>query len=189
MLVKLIKKNRAYRRFEQKHVLKEETLQSLINLARFSASAGNLQPLKFIISSEEEKNSIIFSHLLWAAYLKDWQGPKEGERPSGYIVVLGDTTISKSFGIDPGIACQSMLLGAVEIGLGGCIIGNIHRDKLREALSIPKQYEILYVLAIGKPKEMVVLEDLAPNATIKYWRDEKQIHHVPKRALKDLILK
>ncbi|NMA02325.1 MAG: nitroreductase family protein [Clostridia bacterium] len=188
-MLSLIKKNRSYRRFYEDVLLDKETLEGLVNLARLSPSGGNLQPLKYIISWEEEINSKIFSCLLWAAYLKDWLGPEKGERPTGYIIVLGDTEISKSFGVDPGIACQSILLGAVEKGLGGCILGNIKRDALRKELGIPKKYEILYVLALGKPKEEVVLEHLEPGGDVKYWRDENKVHHVPKRALQDIIIK
>lgn len=187
-MLSLIKENRTYRRFYEDVPLNKETLEGLVNLARLSPSAGNFQPLKYIIAWEEEISSKIFPCLLWAAYLKDWSGPDKGERPTGYIVILGDTEIKKDFGIDPGIACQSILLGAVKQGLGGCIIGNVRRDKLRKELKIPAQYEILYVIALGKPKEEVVIEHLEPSGDVKYWRDEKQIHHVPKRSLKDIII-
>jgi nitroreductase len=120
--------------------------------------------------------------------LKDWNGPVEGERPSAYIIILCDTDISSSAGVDHGIAAQSILLGATEMGLGGCIIGSIKRDRLREALDIPARYEILLVLAPGKPKEKVVLETAGDNGDIKYWRDSEGIHHVPKRHLDDIIL-
>lgn len=188
MISELIKKNRTYRRFCEDVPLDKKTLENLVDLARLSGSGGNLQPLKYIISWEEEKNSKIFPYLLWAAYLKDWQGPEKGERPTGYIIILGDTEINKSFGIDHGIACQSILLGAVEKGLGGCIIGNIQREKLRKELNIPDQYEILHIIALGKPKEEVVIEALEPGGDVKYWRDENKVHHVPKRGLKDIVI-
>ena len=79
----------------------------------------------------------IFEQLIWARYLADWPGPAEGERPSAYIVVLGDTTIRPNFGCDHGIAAQSMMLGAVEKGLAGCMIGSVKREGLREALQMP----------------------------------------------------
>jgi nitroreductase len=126
--------------------------------------------------------------LSWAGYLKEWSGPGEGERPSAYIVVLGDTTIAKSFQYDAGIASQSITLGAVEMGLGGCLIGSIKRDVLREVLAIPDRYEILLVIALGKPGETVILEDLGSERDIKYWRDEEDIHYVPKRKVGEMIL-
>jgi len=184
----LILKNRSYRRFYQEVSIKLETLRELVELARLSASAGNMQPLKYIFSCDSQKNSVIFPNLGWATYLTDWTGPREGERPAAYIIILGDTEISQSFGCDYGIAAQSILLGAAEIGLGGCIIGSIRRQGLREALEIAPRYEILLVLALGKPKEAVVIETVGSSGDIKYWRDGEGVHHVPKRALADLII-
>ncbi len=180
--------NRSYRRFKQSHQIPFKHLLRLVNLARLSASNANFQPLKYILSFTEEQNKLIFPTLSWAGYLKDWAGPVEGEKPSAYIIVLGDTEIGNSFQYDTGIACQSILLGAAERGLGGCLIGSIKREKLRENLSIPEEYEILLVIALGKPTEKVVVTELEPDGDIKYWRDEKDIHHVPKRGLGELIL-
>jgi nitroreductase len=188
MIRDLVAKNRSYRRFHQERALDIATLKELVDLGRISSSAANLQPLKYILSCDTEKNALIFSHLAWAAYLKDWPGPAEGERPSAYIVMLGDTTISQSFGCDQGLAAQSILLGAVEKGLGGCIIGLVDREGLRYKLNIPAQYEVLVVIALGEPKESVTLESLGEDGDVRYWRDAEGGHHVPKRALNDIIL-
>lgn len=184
----LILKNRSYRRFYQEVDIKLETLREFVELARLSASAGNMQPLKYILSGDSQKNSLIFSHLAWARYLKNWSGPCEGERPSAYIIILGDTEISRFFDCDCGIAAQSILLGATEKGLGGCMIGSIRKEGLRRALGIVPRYEILLVLALGKPKEVVITETLGPSGDIKYWRDSEGVHHVPKRPLAELII-
>lgn len=188
MLKDLVCKSRSYRRFYQEERIDMETLRELVELARLSPSGANLQPLKYILSNEPEKNARIFEHLAWAGYLKEWPGPEEGERPSAYIIILGDTTISKSFGCDHGIVAQTIMLGAAEKGLGGCFIGSIKRQELSAALGIPPHFEILLVLALGKPKESVQIEPLPADGSVKYWRDEQQGHHVPKRALDDLIL-
>lgn len=188
MLKDLITKNRSYRRFYQEVKIDHSILEELIDLARLSPSGANLQPLKYIISNKPEKNEMIFQDLKWAGYLKDWDGPKEGEKPSAYIIILGDNDISKNFMCNHGIASQSILLGATEKGLGGCILGGINRDDLKNKLNIPDNYEILLVIALGKPKETVVLEELKDNGSIKYWRDENNVHHVPKRKLEDIIL-
>jgi len=188
MLKDLIKKNRTYRRYVENFEIKRNVLEELVDLARLSASASNRQPLKYILSCEKNKNDLIFPTLAWAGYLKDWPGPAEGERPSAYIVMLNDTKISKNYWCDPGIAAQSILLGATEKGLGGCIFASVKRDELRSALKINEKYDILYVLAIGKPIEKVVLETVGPEGDIKYWRDSQKVHHVPKRPLKDIII-
>jgi nitroreductase len=188
MIKDLITQNRSYRRFQQEVPVKRETLRELVELGRLSASAANLQPLKYILSNQPEKNAQIFSCLRWAGYLKDWRGPTEGEKPSAYIIIVGDHRISKGFLCDHGVAAQSILLGAVERGLGGCIIAAVQRTKLGKLLEIPDYFEILLVLALGKPKEKVVLETVGPDGDIKYWRDKNQVHHVPKRKLDDIIV-
>ena len=188
MIRDLIIRNRSCRRFDEGFVIERRTLEELADLARLSASAANLQPLKYILSCEPQKNALIFQYVAWAAYLKDWGGPAPGERPSAYLIILGDTAISHSFGCDHGIAAQSILLGAREKGLAGCMIGLIKREELSQALLIPTQYEILLVIALGKPREQAVIDEVGPNGDIKYWRDNAGVHHVPKRSLKELIV-
>jgi nitroreductase len=188
MIRDLIEKTRSYRRFHQNHTIELDTLKQLVDLARISAAAANLQPLKYMLANEPGKNAIIFQHLGWAGYLKEWPGPVDGERPSAYIIVLGDKDICSSFGCDHGIACQNIMLGAVEKGLGGCMLGSVNRERLRNDLDIPAQFEILLVLALGKPNETVVLEEVASDGEIKYWRDSEGVHHVPKRKLDDIIV-
>ncbi|MHB1005391.1 MAG: nitroreductase family protein [Chloroflexota bacterium] len=189
MLSELIVKNRSYRRFHQEVPIPRDTLRELVDLARLSASGANRQPLKYVLSCDAQRNALVFSHITtWAAYLRDWEGPQEGERPSAYIVILCDTEVNKTAGIDPGIAAQSILLGATEKGLGGCIIGSVHKEQLREVLKIDPRNEILYVLALGKPKETVVVEPVGPDGDIKYWHDAQGGHHVPKRSLDEIIV-
>ena len=187
-LKELVRKNRSYRRFYQEVPIELETLKRLVDLARLSASGANYQPLKYILSCDPQKNALIFSQLAWAAYLKDWPGPSEGERPAGYIIILGDKNIRETFTVDHGIAAQSILLGATEQDLGGCIIASIKKDALRKELNISAQYEILLVIALGKPKEIVVIDPIGPDGDIKYWREEDGTHHVPKRSLEEIII-
>lgn len=188
MIEDLVRKNRSCRRFYENHPVPADTLRALVNLARLSASAANRQPLRFILSCEKERNDKIFPCLAWAAYLTDWPGPPEGERPTAYIIISGDTTLTDNFWCDHGIVSQSMLLGAREMGLAGCMIGAFNEKKLRAALAIPDHLKILLVIALGKPKETVVIDEVGPDNDIRYWRDEAGVHHVPKRPLEDLIV-
>jgi nitroreductase len=188
MIRDLVVATRSVRRFHQSTAVDLETLRQLVDLARLSASAANLQPLKYILSCDPERNATIFPLLAWAGYLKDWPGPVEGERPAAYIVILGDKDLRQSFDCDHGIAAQSILLGATERGLAGCIIASIQRRELREALAIPEHLEILLVLALGRAKEKVVIEPVGPEGDIKYWRDADGVHHVPKRALEEIVV-
>lgn len=189
MIKNLIKKNRSYRRFHQNHRVDVETLRELVDLARLSGSAANLQPLRYILACDPQINEQIFACLGWAAYLKNWPGPKEGEQPPAYIIILSDIAKANDYvGYDCGIASQSILLGAVEKGLAGCMLGSINRKKLKDILNIETELKILLVIALGEPKEEVVIETVGHDNNIRYWRDDQEIHHVPKRKLADIIV-
>jgi nitroreductase len=183
----LLIKNRSYRRFFQEESIPMASLRAMVENTRLAPSPANLQPLKFIIVDEPDVNAKLFGFLKWAGYLKDWDGPVEGERPSAYIIILGDRKISAHVAWDYGIALQTLQLSAVDMGYGGCAIASCNKEKIRELLLIPDNLEIGCVLALGKPKETVVVDEVK-DGDIKYWRDEQQVHHVPKRCLDDLIL-
>jgi len=185
----LVKSNRSCRRFDNTFTLDTRTLTELVELARYTASGANNQPLKYIISSSREQNDQIFSCLAWAAYLKEWKGPEPEEQPTGYIVILGDTTIANNFWCDHGIAAQTMLLGARARGLAGCMFAAINIKKLKELLGIGDHLEVKLVIALGKPVEEACIDDVDDDGDIRYFRDKNQVHHVPKRKLEDLILK
>ncbi len=180
--------SRTFRRFHQEEKIRRSTLRELVDLARLSPSGGNMQQLKYYISCETKLNSLIFPCLAWAAYLKDWPGPVDGERPSAYIIMLCDTAIAQDPGCDHGIAAQSIMLGAAEMGLGGCILGSVSRPRLQKLLKLPSRFSILLVLALGKPREKVFLEKVK-GGDIKYWRDKHGGHHVPKRSLNEIIIR
>lgn len=187
MIRELIIKNRSYRRFNSEMKITKEQIESWIDLARLSASARNAQPLKYAFSVSDEMNSEIFKHLGWAGYLSNWKGPIEGERPVAYIAVLKDITIADNHYCDDGIAMQSILLGAVEDGFGGCMIGSVNKSKVSRIFQLPENLELLWIIALGQPIEEVVIETAAED--IKYWRDENEVHHVPKRSLDDVIFR
>ena len=184
----LLVRSRSFRRFQEDRPIDGSLLRELVDLTRLCPSAANRQPLKYLISCDPERNALIFGHLCWAAALKDWPGPAEGERPTGYIVILGDTRIARDFHCDHGIAAQSILLAAVERGLGGCMVGSIDREGLRRRLNLPGFLDILLVLALGTPAETVVLEEGRSPDAVPYWRDRQGVHHVPKRQLEEVLV-
>jgi nitroreductase len=187
-LKEIILRTRSYRRFDESVHIEYSTLEGLVDLARLSASGANRQPLKYLIYNSPGDCEKVFPSIVWAAYLKDWDGPEPGERPSGYIIILGDKSITEVFGVDHGIAAHAIMLGATEAGLGGCMIASIKREFLRDELKIPDSFEILLILALGKPVENVIIEEIK-NGDVKYWRDAGKNHHVPKRPLNELIIK
>ncbi len=193
MIKDLIIQNRSYRRFDQEHKIEQHELRVFVDLARLSPSPRNKQALRFVLSTSEKQNEAIFQHLAWAGYLKDWKGPRVGERPTAYICILVDNELSSNhkndfLGMAAGIAAQSILLGAVEKGLGGCMIAAFQSKKILTELNLTDRYEVLLILAIGKPIEQVQIEAMKATDDYTYWRDEQQVHHVPKRALADLII-
>lgn len=187
MLKELLIKNRSYRRFFQSERIGIETLRDFVEITRFCGSGRNAQSLKYVIVNSEGECEKIFNTLSWAGYLSDWDGPEEGEKPSAYIIQMNDKTITDNYFCDDGITAQSILLSAVEKGFGGCILRAFNRKKVEEIIEIPENLEIVQVIALGKPKEEVVVDDIK-NDDFKYWRDEKQVHHVPKRTLKEILI-
>jgi len=182
MLKDLILKNRSTRHYHQEVPVSRATLEELVDLARLSASAGNRQPLRYILASEPEKVDLVYRHIGLAS------DPPEGDRPPAYIIILGDKEVRPSFGVDPGIAAQSILLGATEKGLAGCMIGYINKPELARALNLPDKYEITLVVALGKPKEHYKIDSITIGEATQGWWDEKGVRHIPKLGLKDIII-
>lgn len=179
--------NRSFRRFDQSVPVGMDTLEELVELSRYTASAMNKQPLRHILVSDPGKCAQVFESLAWAGYLKDWSGPVEGERPTAYVVICHEGEPGPWSKCDLGIVAQTMMLGAVEKGFGGCMLGAIKKDLLGAALNVPENLEILLVLALGRPVETVVVEDLDEGGDFKYWREGDGTHHVPKRVSDELI--
>jgi len=187
-LKELVRLNRSYRRFYEDIKISRHILEELVDLARYAPSGKNLQHFKYHLAYSENLCDEIFECTSWAALIKNWNGPVKGERPVAYITVLLDTQISLNLWHDQGFAAQNILLGAVEKGFGGCVIAALNKNKLQQILKLPQNLEIVFTIAIGKPKETIILDELEAGNSSNYWRDTNEIHHVPKRKLKDIII-
>jgi nitroreductase len=187
MLRDLLLRNRTYRRFYQDVRMTGDELRELVELTTMCASARNAQPLKYYMVTDEEDCKRIFSTLAWAGYLTEWAGPEEGEQPSAYLIQVLDTRISENCLCDDGIQAQTILLGAAEKGYGGCIIKAFKNNELRDILNVPDELKLMYVIALGKPKEEVVLDPIK-NGDFKYWREANGKHHVPKRGVSEIVV-
>jgi nitroreductase len=184
----IVKKNRSYRVYYEEKSIPSNTLMELVDNARLIPSALNLQPLKYYIADYDKRN-VVFPHLKWAGYLADWDGPTDGERPAAYIIILSDKNISANVKWDHAIAAQTILLGAVSKDLGGCIIGTIiDKEGLAQSLNISDNFTIELIIALGFPKENIILKEINPGDDIKYYRDSEGNHYVPKRKLSDIII-
>jgi nitroreductase len=189
LLKSCMESNRSYRRFDNSRRVEHATLTEVVGLTRFCSSAMNKQPLRYRIVCDADECAKVFPLLKWAGYLKDWDGPTESERPVAYLVQCLDTDCIASFPYcDDGLQLEAITLGLNALGLGGCIIKAFNAAKLAEALALPANLELRHVLAIGYPVEQVVIDDIVDD-DVKYWRDEKAVHHVPKRTLDEIIVK
>lgn len=189
MLKDLVMKNRTYRGFDENYKINRTTLLELIDLTRYTAASANLQPLKYFAASEKEVVDKIQPLTKWAGALSHLNLPYPGTRPTAFIVVCQDNSISPSNGMlkDVGIVAQTITLGAAEKGLGCCMIGSFDLPRLKAALSLPEAIEPKLVIALGKPIETIVLTEAVDGKTT-YYRDEAGVHYVPKRPLDEIVL-
>ncbi len=178
-------KRRTIRRFRQEPIPKG-ILEKLIKAARLAPSAANLQPGEYIVVDESSLVEQVFSTLRWAGYIVPRWDPPEGERPVAYIVVLLNKEKVKAGGErDAAASIENILLAALEEGIGSCWLGSIDREAVQGMLNIPEHCQIDSVVALGYPKESPVVEEMKDS--IKYWKDVKNILHVPKRKLEDIL--
>ncbi|MGC8976395.1 MAG: nitroreductase family protein [Candidatus Ratteibacteria bacterium] len=184
-IYEIIKKRRTIRRFKQREI-PLELLIKFVDMARIAPSGANMQPIEYIIVNDKNIVDKIFPLTGWAGYLGKEGPPPEGKRPVAYIVVLINNEIkSPTPKHDVGAAVENILLSATYEGIGTCWIGSLNREKLRNILNVPENYEIDTIIAFGYPDEESIVEEFA--GSIKYWKDEKGIMHVPKRSLKDIL--
>ncbi len=187
----LVLKNRSYRSFNESLAVTEEELFRLVECARNCPSAANKQPLRYRLCFTKKDMAHILAHTRWAAALPDRHFPPAGHLPTAAIVICHDLTVSASVAasaIDVGIAAQTMLLAAAEMGLGGCMIANFDRAEISSSFAFAENTVPVLVIALGEPDEEIVLETVGADGATAYYRDERDIHHVPKRAIRDLLL-
>lgn len=191
MLKDLLKASRSYRGFDMSRKVTAEELAELVDHARYAPSTVNGQPLRYRLVHEEQEVAAVQSLTLWAKALKDITLPHQGKYPTAFIVICQDTDRGPNlthYVRDVGIVAQTILLAAAEKGLGGCMIGSFNPDKVSETLRLSENLRPMLVLAIGKPDETVVLTEVGEDGSTRYWRDENDVHYVPKRSLKDILI-
>lgn len=190
MLKDLVLKNRSYRSFSSDVKITKEEILDMIDLARITPSAMNLQPLRYKICVSEKECATLLSLTSWAGRLRPLTLPPKGHEPTAFIVICTDKNIvpkKESAWRDIGISAQTILLRAAEMGFGGCMLGAFSSEQVSEALSIDDSYDPTLIIGLGKPDETVELEELIGENT-SYYRTEDGTHHVPKRKLEDIII-
>ncbi len=188
MIREWVEKNRSCRGYERRAV-PMETLMDMVDCVRLCACGGNRQVLRYALSCTEEKNAKIFPHIRWAAALKDRHLPDKGKEPAAYIVMClapeAGAELGPSQAVDVGIAAQTLCLLAAEKGLANCMIMAFDRSGVRRDLGL--EAEPVLIIALGYRAEEAVLEEWKEGMPA-YWRDEKDVHHVPKRSLRECLL-
>lgn len=190
MITKTIADTRTYRIFDESHEISTDVLNSLIKLARLAGSARNCQPWQYVLINTPTENAKVFPHIRWAGYLTEWDGPIEGQRPTAYIACILNKKwlkgTEKEAQFDLGISSQNILLGATDLGLGGCRIGAFSKE-LPSLFPLEEKQSLELVIALGKPAEKIQVDDVEGD-NIKYWRDDNELHHVPKRSQEEVVL-
>jgi len=186
-LASLVQKSRSFRRFDETKEIPFKKVEAWIKTLRFLPSVRNLQPLRYVVIRSAEAREMLFPLLGWAGYLKGKGTPKEGERPSLYVVIGYDSRLTQNPAMDIGIAAQTLLLLAVSDGYGGCMIGSFDPARVREVVGMEEWFGVGLVVALGKPKEKVVIVPVERG--IEYYRDEKGTHYVPKRSVEEIWIK
>ena len=186
MIYDLLKKCRSYRRFDSTKKISEETLRSFIEGARFTASAGNLQKLRYKLVADDIGAREVFESLKFAAYLKDWNGPLESERAVAFIIVASECEINTNLAIDLGISAEAICLAAAEESIGSCMFRSFSRERIDKVIGNPSLIPHL-VISFGYPSETVSVID-TDGEDIKYYRDENDCHVVPKITADKLII-
>ena len=183
----LVRRARSIRRFVESEPVPEALMREWVDMARLVPSGANQQPLRYRIVPGAEVRALD-PLVAWAALLKDWGGPGPGERPAGFIIILSAAGKAQVPSTDIGIAAQTIQLAAAERGYGACMMGSIKRQEIHRALNIPDEWAVQLAIALGRPAETVVLEELPPGGETAYYRSPDGVHHVPKRRLEDVLV-
>ncbi len=183
----ILKNRRTVRKFRQEPI-PLETLEKIVDTARFCPSAANLQPMRFRIVNDPKTVAEMQPLVKWAAYLAPNGDPAEGEKPTAFILVCVDKEIRPN-GTTPDVggAVQNILLAGAYEGIGTCWMGSIDRKAICKLNDLPERYQLDTVIALGykgeEPRTVPV-----ENGDIKYYKDENGVLNVPKRSLKDILI-
>lgn len=187
----LVTINRSYRGYDESRRLTREELEDFVDCARLAPSSVNAQPFRYYLAWEKEEVDRVQALTKWARALPQMTLPHPGHCPTGFVVICQDTNLGESlqrYLKDVGIVAQTMLLAAAEQGLGGCMIGNFNGEEVKKELALPENLVPMLIVAFGKPDETIVLTELEEGGSCNYYRDENDVHYVPKRKLEDVVI-
>lgn len=185
-LVSLLKKNRSYRGYDPAYKVSAAALEQIVAVNALLPSAKNQQALRFKLVTEDTGADKVLENIKLGGMLPELHLPFPGTEPKAFIIVCATAPESKMLHVDVGIAAQSMLLKAVDMGYNGLIIGAFNAKKIEEAFALP--YPPVLILAIGKGNEKIELKEISAEDSHAYWR-ENGVHYVPKVRWEELIIR
>lgn len=185
-LARLIMKSRSYRGYDKSFVVRRDQLLKLVEAVRLVPSARNRQPLRYRLVLRDEAHKVL-PHIRLGGALPELHLPFAGSEPEAFVVICRDASSDEDnhLYIDLGIAAQSLLLRATEMGLGGIMIGAFDAEPLKRELGLKLQP--LLVVAIGRPAEQIEIKDITAAESRAYYR-ENGVHYVPKLRLEELLV-
>lgn len=183
-LVSLLTKNRSTRGYDTSFKVRKDQLLSLVEAARLAPSAMNQQTLRYRLVTEEEAH-LVLPHIRMGAALRELKLPLPGTEPNAFVVICSEKE-GRFVDMDLGIATQTILLRAVEMGLNGICIAAFDKEKVREALQLTVAPQL--IIPIGRSAERIEIKDIAEGESQTYYR-ENGTHFVPKLTLEDLLIK
>lgn len=188
-IMTLLEGRRTYRRFDESRQIPDEVIADMKRAAQLASSAMNRQPLSFIYVRTPETVNKVFDLTSWGGALPDGQGrPKEGERPTLFVVILKDKSLTTKFTmLDEGLAASNLTLAAYAHGVGSCILGSVKSAKLCELLNIGEEYVVDNIIGFGYPTHKSSIVELDDNGDTKYYLDEKCDYVVPKRKIENTV--
>jgi nitroreductase len=148
-----IKKRRSIRTYK-KQDLPQDTVEKLLEAARWAPSAGNIQPWEFVVANTQKTKQ----RLSTAAF-----GQNNLEEASVVIVVCADEKrAAESYGVrgrtlyclqDTSAAIQNILLTACSLGLGSCWIGAFKENEIKKVINAPEGIRPVALIPVGYPNE------------------------------------
>lgn len=182
----LLKKNRSYRGYDNSWKVPVSVLEKMVEVTQWVPTGKNQQAFRFKFVTEESEVRTVTENVKMGALLPELHLPMPGTEPPAYIIVCTTVPECKRVQVDAGIAVQSMLLKAVEMGYNGLIIAAFNAKKLTEAFALP--YPPVLVLAVGKGAEKIEMTEISADESHNYYRDENGTHFVPKVRWQELVI-
>ena len=192
MLKDLIKANRSCRGYDRSRRVTKREMEEMVDCARLSAAGVNLQVLKYYVTNDKQEVAKLNELTKLGAMLPDLHLPFKGTEPPAYILICQDLDISDkedTFTMDVGIAAQSITLAATEMGLAACMIGNYSQVKVHDAMGLAPNLKVRLIIAVGKSAEEIKIVRVPQSGVTAYYRDANGVHCVPKRSLKEVLIK